>query len=109
MISEKKFLEVVDEVSAEGCACHGKHCTFRMIIEHQHPDIRTLIQLQCILKFRYERSEYEHKDIGKTAEMLWFESGLAKRFAEVYSEDLSFKEIYKRTIEKFNHETGKVE
>lgn len=109
MISEKKFLKVVDEVSAEGCYCHGNFCTFRTIIEHQHTDIRLLIQLQCILKFRYEESERQGEDIGSKAEMKWFESGLAEEFAKVYNDELSFKEIYSRTLINYNPITGKVE
>ena len=78
-------------------------------IEHQHPDIRMLIQLQAILKFKFEESERQHKDIGESASMKWFESGLAKRFAEVYNEELSFKEIYKKVMEKYNPISGCVE
>lgn len=109
MISEEKFKRVINEISEEGCACHGKFCTFRLIIELQHADIRMLIQLQCMLKFKYEESARVQKDVGVSSEMKWFESGLAKRFAEVYNEDLSFNEIYRRTVEKYNPITGMVE
>lgn len=109
MISEKKFLEVIDELSGESCGCHGKFCLWREIIKHQHTEIRTLYQIQAIYKYAYEESARENRDIGENAAMKWFESGLAKRFAEVYSEDLPFKEVYKRTMEMYNPDTGKVE
>lgn len=109
MVSEKKFQEVLNEISEESCACHGKHCTFRLIIEHQHFNIRTLIQLQAILKFKYEESERQGRDIAEDASMLWFESGLAERFAEVYDEKLTFRQIYKRVMEAYNPVTRKVE
>ncbi len=108
-ISEEKFLKLVNEVSKESCDCHDGFCIFRTIIEHQHFDIRTLVQLQCILKFRYEESARHNYNIGKLAEMKWFESGLAEEFANVYSEELTFTEIYDRTVEYYNPLTGRVE
>jgi hypothetical protein len=107
-ISEEKFIKVINEVSKESCSCHNGFCIFRNIIEKQHFDVRTLIQLQCILKFRYEESCRHQCDLGLSAEMKWFESGLAKSFADVYCEELSFDEIYSKTVKNYNPETGKM-
>ena len=108
-ISEEKFKSTIHEISKESCDCHDGFCIFRTIIEHQNFGIRTLIQLQCILKFKYEESARYNFDIGKKAEWKWFESGLAEKFAEVYDEALTFSEIYSKTVEHYNPETGKIE
>jgi len=108
MISEKKFKKTIDELSEESCKCHGGFCLWKKIIEHQHTDLRTLIQIQAIYKFAFEESVRSNKDISENASLKWFESGLAKRFAEVYDDELSFKEIYKLTMEKYNVEKGMV-
>lgn len=103
MISQKKFLRVIDEISEESCECKHGFCFFREFVKNCHPDIRLLIQLECIFKFKYEESERQKFDIGNEKAMLiWVESGLAKRFAEVYNDNLTFKEIYKLTIKDYN-------
>ena len=102
MVSEKKFLAIIDELSEESCKCNGGFCLWREIIKHQHTEVRTLYQIQAIYKFAYEESVREGRDIGQNAAMKWFESGLAKRFAEVYDENLTFREVYKKTMENYN-------
>jgi hypothetical protein len=103
MISQKRFQKVIDEISEESCECRHGFCFFREFVKSCHPDIRVLIQLECIFKFKYEESERQKCDIGnEKAMMIWVESGLAKQFAEVYNEDSSFSEVYKKTIEGYN-------
>lgn len=105
MISQKKFLRVIDEISEESCECKRGFCFFREFVKNCHPDIRLLIQLECIFKFKYEESERQKFDIGNEKAMLiWVESGLAKRFAEVYNDNLTFKEIYKLTMKDYNED-----
>ena len=95
-MNEKKFLRVLDELCPEDCK--GGYCFYKMFLKEQHPDIRTLIQLKCIEKFKWHESERENKDIGwGEAGMRWVTTGLAKKFAEVYNEDLSVVEIYTLT------------
>lgn len=98
--NEKRFREICDEIT-ETCACKDKdgYCFYRMLITHQRPALRMLIQVECIEKFKWEESERQGHDIGNTdAAQMWCENGLAEAFAEAYSEDLSVKEIYKKTI-----------
>lgn len=96
--SDDKFLEACHEIS-KTCDCHGKHCFFRDFVLSRHQDPRMLIQLQCILKFKYEESYSQHHDIGKeTAMELWVLRGMAQAFAKVYSEEKSIEQIYKETI-----------
>lgn len=98
--NEKRFLAIISEI-AEECHCGKGYCFFRKLIETMHPDMRMLIQMKCIEKFKYEESERQGKDIGwHKAGMQWVDDGLAANFAEVYCEDLTVKEIYLRTIKK---------
>lgn len=109
MLDEKIYKKKIHELSEESCDCHGGFCLFRNIVESRHDDIRMLVQIQAMHKFKYEESERNKADLGESASMKWFDSGLAKKFAEVWNEELSFKEIYKKVMEKYNHKTGKVE
>lgn len=98
--NEKRFLAIISEI-AEECCCGKKYCFFRKLVETMHPDIRLLVQMKCIEKFKYEESERQKDDIGwHKAGMEWVDQGFAKRFAEVYDEELTVKEIYKKTIDK---------
>ena len=97
--NEKRFLEVIREI-AQDCDCKDGYCFFREVIMHQHPDLRMLIQIECLEKFKYVRSQKHKKDIGShSAGQLWVDEGFAKKFAEVYNEDLTVREIFRRTME----------
>lgn len=98
--NEKRFHAVISEI-AEECSCSNGYCFFRKLIETMHPDIRMLVQMKCIEKFKYEESERQRDNIGwHRAGMQWVDDGFAKRFADVYDEELTVREIYKRTIKK---------
>jgi hypothetical protein len=98
-LNNKRFKAITNEIT-ETCDCNGGYCFWRQLVESQHPSLRLLIQLECIEKFKYIRSEQENKDIGSSAAaMEWVEQGYAKVFADVFNEDLSIKEIFKKTME----------
>ena len=98
--NQKRYEEIRDEIS-ENCGCHGKYCFFRELTDHKHVDIRTLVQFEAIYRLKFIKSQEAGKDIGAhDAGMIWVTEGLARAFAEVYDEDLSVKEIFKRTLEK---------
>lgn len=96
--NEKRFRAVCDEIT-ETCSCKDGYCFYRMLITHQHPSLRMLIQIECMEKFKWEESERQGQDIGNTAAaQMWVENGFAEAFAEAYDEDSSVKEIYKKTL-----------
>lgn len=97
--NEKRFHEVVTEI-AQDCSCNGGYCFFRELITHQHPDLRMLIQVECLEKFKYVISEKHQKDVGRhVAGQMWVDYGFAKKFAEVYNEDLTVREIFHLTMQ----------
>ena len=95
-MNREKYHKLVEEVCPESCK---GYCFFKMFFEMIQRDPRTIIQLKCIEKFKWEVSEKEQKDIGwEESIMKWTSDGYAKKFAEIYNEDLSVKEIYKLTM-----------
>ena len=97
-MNEKKFSEICDELSKE-CGCHGGYCFFKHLVEHQHPQIRLLVQCKFLEKQKWMWSEEKHEDIGWAgAWMKWVEDGFAKTFAEVYNEDDSISSLYGKML-----------
>jgi len=103
---EQRFREVAAEIT-EHCDCKNGYCFWRELVEHQHPSLRLLVQVECIQKFKWEESQRQGHDIESEKEggchgaaaQIWVESGLAEAFAKAWDEDLSVKQIYKRTLE----------
>lgn len=75
--------------------CNENYCFLMEIISKDVKyNSRLLIQLKCVEIFKFEESQRQGKDIDWSGAMaLWSESGLAAKFAEVYKEELSYKEI----------------
>ena len=90
---KKKLAKKIEEI----CDCdNSDYCLLKEIILCSHNDPRFLIQLKCIEKYKYEQSESEDQDIGwEEAHMRWVSEGYAKKFADIYQDDLSFKQIWK--------------
>lgn len=60
---------------------------------------RLLVQIKCVWKYKYEESKRQNKDIGWNGAWTdWREKGYASKFAEVYNDELTFTEIYKRVV-----------
>ena len=63
------------------------------------PDHRILVQIFCIDKFKYEECCNIGGDmVREVAAFLWVDRGHAKRFFEVYDENLSMTETYERVM-----------
>ena len=78
-----------------GCCKPGTYCIHKEIMMSAHRDLRMLMQLRCIEKFKYERSEQAGHDIGWNRAMeLWIAEGRAEGYARHYHEDLRFSELY---------------
>lgn len=79
--------------------CRVEHCFFQKYLANRHNDMFTMVQMKCIEKLKWEQSERERRDIGwNDAGLLWVDRGFAKRFREVYNEELTVKEIYARAV-----------
>jgi hypothetical protein len=93
-MATKKILE--DICSDE---CDGRYCILKEFIIHGGFADRQLEQIKCVEKYKYEESKKEGKDIGwNEAFQRWVDKGYAKRYAQIYSEDKTFRQLYKETI-----------
>ena len=97
----KPVKQVIDEICEDCCHSHCEYCTAKQILLWVcGQDPRHFIQIKCIEKFKYERSEQLNKDIGwDEAAHEWTELHAAK-FAECYNPDLSYTAIYKKVMQK---------
>jgi hypothetical protein len=99
--ANKKLLNDICEDSS--CHYSGEYCIFKEMILSMGIADRTLIQLKCVEKFKYEESERQKKDIGwQSAWLMWVELEYAKKFSIIYDEnpEATFKEIFKKVTEK---------
>jgi hypothetical protein len=91
--SKSNFKNLIEDLSCDVCA--SKYCFLKMIMESLKPDPRTLVQIKCIEKFKWEESEVEGLDIGwEEAGFRWVDKGWAKSFNDFYDEDLTYRKIY---------------
>ena len=94
-ITQNQYLAILNSCADN---CKSDYCFFRIFLEHQHPDSRTLCQFKCIEIYKWEESEKVNHDIGlHAAGLRWCNEGWAKAFAQVYEEGASIREIYRRT------------
>lgn len=92
MKNKSALCKMVEKVCCD--KCKGEYCLLKQIIICSHDDARWLSQLKVLEIFKWIESEKEKHDIGIDEAYLRFVSlGYAKKFAEVYSEDLDPKEI----------------
>jgi hypothetical protein len=90
-IANKKVLEDICQDE-----CDGRYCILKEIALSSQCD-RTLIQLKCIEKYKFELSEREGKDVGwNNATMSWVDTGRAKLFGDYYQEGMNYRNLYKR-------------
>ncbi len=90
--------EIIEDVC---CNCN-KYCLLKEIILcNSALDDRTLEQMKCVERFKFERSEKENRDIGWTgAWNYWVVEGYAQRFGEAYKNGMKHEEIWDAI---FNH------
>jgi len=97
--TKKKFRELLEELVDDNCHCD--YCFFKKFLETLHPEPVVLIQLKCIEKFKWERSEELGRELDwNEAGIRWAKEGWAKAFRKVFDEDLTIKEIYELTKQK---------
>ena len=85
--------DVVEDIS-ESCP-PGKYCILKEIVLNSGMSDRLLVQLKCIEKFKFEKSSYFGRDIGwEEAHKEWIKEGCSEKFRQLYSEGVSFREIY---------------
>ena len=85
---------LIDDV-CHGCCSPGKYCTLKEVLVRSPKDARTMIQIKCIERLKYERSAAAGKDIGwKAASDLWIGEGFAEAYARHYRAGMKADTIY---------------
>lgn len=93
-----QYRELLNDICSEYCE-QDRYCILKEFLASAHPSPKLLMQIKCIDKFKYERSKAADKDLGWTAAMeLWVSEGFAKKFAELYTNDIRFAALYKKII-----------
>ena len=100
-MTKKRFGELLEELIDENCHCD--YCFLKKFLESLHPEPRVLVQLKCLEKFKWERSQEEDRELDwNEAGLLWVTAGWAEAFQEEFDEELTIKEVYKRTKASIN-------
>ena len=98
MATKQTIKRILSELNPE-CA-ENKYCFYKLFLEYASFDVRTVEQIKCIEKFKWEinknsNTEYSWEYVIEQ----WIEQGYAKAYSDIYDEELSIKELYKRTME----------
>ena len=75
--------------------CNKDYCFIQELILHDSKYSNRLVtQMKLIEIYKWEQSQITRTELSWSETMSkWAESGLAAKFAEVYKEELSYKEI----------------
>lgn len=90
----KQNRELIEDICA-GCCPPGQYCTLKEILIRIPRDTRTMVQIKCIEKLKYERSKALRRDIGwDEAHKIWIGEGHAERFARIYRKGIRMMDLY---------------
>ena len=93
---KKEYAGLLEDVCCDYCE-PGTYCILKEFLISAHPSPRLLLQLKAIDKYKMEKSKELKHDIGwDKALELWVEEGYAKKFGDVYEEDIKFNVLYKK-------------
>ena len=93
--------QIIDEICEDCCHSHCEYCTAKQILLWMMgQDPRHIIQIKCIEKYKYERSEELKKDIGWDEAADEWTKKHAEAFAKYYEHDLSYSAIYRKVMQK---------
>ena len=96
---KSEYRRLLDEIGEEYCN-KDRYCIFKEFLIAAHPSRRLLVQLKCCDKAKFLWSKDGGQDLGWDETMKrWITDGHAKRFAEVYKEDMPPKEVFKLVFE----------
>lgn len=75
--------------------CNKEYCFIQELILHDAKySNRLVVQMKLIEVYKWEQSQITNTELSWSETMTkWSESGLAAKFAEVYKEELSYKQI----------------
>jgi len=86
--------ELINDICS-GCCAQDHYCTLKEILIRVPRDARTLLQIKCIEKMKYERSVQQSRGVEWDEALdIWINEGYAARFADAYRDDIRLAELY---------------
>lgn len=94
----ERYRELLDDICEEHCNSN-KYCILKEFLTLSHHSPRLLMQMRCIEKYKWTISEKANKDVGwADAFNKWVEDGYAKKFGDLYTEEIKFAALYKKIM-----------
>ena len=98
------YKETLDDICNRP-ECKGEYCPSKGIIFENHTPLRTLEQVKCIEKFKWEESERHSGELGwKDAVVIWISGGeksYAAAFNNVYKDGMKNGELYALVMKEY--------
>ncbi len=86
--------ELIEEI-CDGCCPRGHYCTLKEILLRVPRNARTLMQIKCIEKLKYERSVAERRAVDWDEALdIWVNERFAERYAAAYRDGIRLEELY---------------
>ena len=103
--TREKIRVMINEVA---CCPKNHYCTLKEILCRAPRQAREILQIKCVEKFKYERSEREQREIDwPEAFDVWIDEGYAAVFARVFQEGIPFADVYRAVVH--NQRTKEIE
>ena len=97
-VDKAEYRRLLNEIAEDYCQ-PDKYCILKEFLVESHPSRRLLVQLKLVDKFKFIRSKDAGNDIGWDAALRsWMDEGHAIKFAEVYSDKKSVRDIFRQII-----------
>ena len=100
-MNKKQYKEMLDDVCSENCS-EDNDCILKQFLLSAHPSPRLLMQMKCVDKYKKKLAKDRNKSPKKIewgeAMEKWIEEGYAKKFADIYKEDLKYLDVYKKVM-----------
>ena len=98
MHRKQQYRGLLDDICADYCS-PDHYCILKEFLVHSAPASRLLMQMKCVEKFKYERSQRAGREVAWAEAMQqWVDEGLANKFSQVYKEELKFRDLYKAVL-----------
>ena len=89
---------LVDDM-CHGCCQPHTYCTLKEVLVRSPRDARTMVQLKCIEKLKYERSHAEGREIDwNEASAIWTTEGYAHRFSKLYHDGVRVSVLFNEIV-----------
>ncbi len=93
--SKTKYRALLNDICQDYCTT-DHYCILKEFIEHSQPAPRLLMQMKCVEKYKYEQSQSDGRELSWSEAMhRWIEVGYAQKFATLFDEHCTFRDLYK--------------